>query len=186
MRFDLLIKGGEILDPGTGYFGPGDVAVQRDRVAAVERQIPAESAFRTIDASGLLVTPGLVDMHTHVWHGAGYYGIDADPIGAASGVTSWVDAGSAGAFTLEGLRRYIIEPSKVRIAAFLSQHPLHWPRRMGLRVDQQRAGRRRAIRNGSKPPSRHTVWCEGADGSDDSGFEWRRAGAARHSGCRTL
>jgi dihydroorotase len=66
MRFDLLIKGGEIVDPGTGYFGVGDVAVQRDRVAAVERQIPAESAFRTIDASGLLVTPGLIDMHTEL------------------------------------------------------------------------------------------------------------------------
>jgi dihydroorotase len=97
MRFDLLIKGREIIDPATGYFGPGDVAVQRDRVAAV-----AASAFRVIDASGLLATPGLIDLHAHVWHGAGYYGIDADPIGAASGVTSWVDAGSAGAFTLEG------------------------------------------------------------------------------------
>jgi dihydroorotase len=120
MRFDLLIKGGEIVDPATGYFGPGDVAVRRDRVAAVARDIPAESAFRVIDASSLLVTPGLIDLHAHVWHGAGYYGIDADPIGAASGVTSWVDAGSAGAFTLEGLRRYIIEQSQVRIAAFLN------------------------------------------------------------------
>ena len=120
MRFDLLIKGGEIVDPATGYFGPGDVAVRRDRIAAVARDIPAESAFRVLDASGLLVTPGLIDLHAHVWHGAGYYGIDADPIGAASGVTSWVDAGSAGAFTLEGLQRYIIEPSQVRIAAFLN------------------------------------------------------------------
>src|SRR5215472_1197111 len=120
MRFDLLIKGGEIVDPATGNFGPGDVAVQRDRIAAVVRGIPAESAFRVIDASGLLVTPGLIDLHAHVWHGVGYYGIDADPIGAGSGVTSWVDAGSAGAFTLEGLRRYIIEPSQVRIAAFLN------------------------------------------------------------------
>ena len=73
-----------------------------------------------IDASVLLVTAGLINLHAHVWHGAGYYGIDADPIGAASGVTSWVDAGSAGAFTLEGLRRYIIERSQVRIAAFLN------------------------------------------------------------------
>ena len=120
MRFDLLIKGGEIVDPATGYFGPGDVAVQRDRIAVVAHDIPAESAFRAIDASGLLVTPGLIDLHAHVWYGAGYYGIDADPIGAASGVTSWADAGSAGAFTLEGLRRYIIEPSQVRIAAFLN------------------------------------------------------------------
>lgn len=120
MRFDLLIKGGEIIDPATGYFGPGDIAVQRDRVAAVSRDIPAESAFSVIDASGLLVTPGLIDLHAHVWHGAGYYGIHADPIGASTGVTSWVDAGSAGAFTLEGLRRYIIEQSQVRIAAFLN------------------------------------------------------------------
>jgi dihydroorotase len=181
MRFDLLIKGGEIVDPGTGYFGPGDVAVQRDRVAAVERQIPADSAFRTIDASGLLVTPGLIDMHTHVWHGAGYYGIDADPIGAASGVTSWVDAGSAGAFTLEGLRRYIIEPSKVRVAAFLNISCI------GLVAwDYELTNSELAdvglFENGSKPPSRHTVRCEGTDGSDDSGFERHRAGPARRSG----
>src|SRR6476469_3360328 len=117
-RFDLLIKGGEIVDPATGTFGPRDVAVRRDRVAAVERDIPAESAFRVIDATGLLVTPGLIDLHAHVWHGVGYYGIDAAPIGALPGVTSWVDAGSAGAFTLEGLRRYIIERSQLRIAAF--------------------------------------------------------------------
>jgi dihydroorotase len=120
MRFDLLIKGGEIIDPATGYFGPGDVAVHRDRIAAVERDIPATSAFYVIDATGLLVTPGLIDLHAHVYHGAGYYGIDADPIGALSGVTSWVDAGSAGAFTIEGLRRTIIERAKVRIAAFLN------------------------------------------------------------------
>lgn len=120
MRFDLLIKGGEVIDPATGYFGPGDVAVQRDRVAAVERDIPASSAFRVIDASGLLVTPGLIDLHAHVWYGAGYYGIDADPIGARSGVTSWVDAGSAGAFSIDGLRRYVIERSQLRITAFLN------------------------------------------------------------------
>ena len=120
MRFDLLVKGGEVIDPATGTFGPRDIAVTRDRIAAVDHDIPAASAFRVIDASGLLVTPGLIDLHAHVWHGGGYYGIDANPVGARSGVTSWVDAGSAGAFTLEGLRRYVIEPAQVRISAFLN------------------------------------------------------------------
>jgi dihydroorotase len=78
MRFDLLIKGGEVVDPATGYVGRGDVAIRRDRIAAVERDIAADAAFHVIDASGLLVTPGLIDLHAHVWHGASYYGIDAE------------------------------------------------------------------------------------------------------------
>ncbi len=131
MRFDLLIKGGEIVDPATGYFGPGDVAVRRDRVAAVARDIPAEAAFRLIDASSLLVTPGLIDLHAHVWHGAGYYGIDADPIGAASGVTSRADAGSAGAFTLEGLRR---SPSPQRCSCARRSLTRSWIRLVAARV----------------------------------------------------
>ncbi|MEJ0016184.1 MAG: amidohydrolase/deacetylase family metallohydrolase [Acetobacteraceae bacterium] len=120
MRFDLLIKGGEVIDPATGTFGPRDVAIRRDRIAAVDTAIPADAAFRVIDASGLLVTPGLIDLHAHVWYGGGFYGIDPNPIGARTGVTSWVDAGSAGAFSIDGLRRYVIEPAQVRIAAFLN------------------------------------------------------------------
>ena len=94
--------------------------MRRDRIAAVERDIPADRHSASSTPPDLLVTPGLIDLHAHVWHGAGYYGIDPDPVGAASGVTSWVDAGSAGAFTYDGLRRYVIEPAKVRIAAFLN------------------------------------------------------------------
>ena len=98
MRFDLLIKGGELADPATGRHGRFDVAIRRDRVADVAPEIPAATAFEVIDASGLLVTPGLIDLHAHVYRGATYYGVDADEIGARSGVTSWIDAGSAGAF----------------------------------------------------------------------------------------
>ena len=70
MHFDLLIKGGEVVDPGAGYRGRLDVAIKRNRIAAVEPNIPAESAFRVVDASGQYVTPGLVDLHTHVYHSA--------------------------------------------------------------------------------------------------------------------
>src|SRR3954469_24591013 len=120
MRFDLLIKGGEVIDPGGGVEGPLNVAVSRDRIAAVDMDIPEESAFRVIDATGQIVTPGLVDLHTHVFHKVTYWGIDPDPVGSASGVTTWNDAGSAGALTLPGLREFVVDRAQVRITAFLN------------------------------------------------------------------
>jgi dihydroorotase len=80
MKFDLLIKGGEVVDPGGGFGGHLDVAITRNRIAAVDKDIPPEQAFQVIDASGQLVTPGLVDLHTHVYAGATYW---------ASGPTRW-------------------------------------------------------------------------------------------------
>ena len=120
MRYDLLIKGGELVDPASGRHGRFDVAVRRDRVADVATDIPADAAYEVINAAGLLVTPGLIDMHTHVYHGATYYGVEPDEIGARTGVTTWIDAGSAGAFGFGGLRKFIIDRSKVRISAFLN------------------------------------------------------------------
>jgi dihydroorotase len=120
MRFDLLIKGGEVVDPGGGREGPHDVAVSRGRVAAVERELPEEAAFRVIDAGGQIVTPGLVDLHTHVFHKVTYWGIDPDPVASVSGVTTWSDAGSAGALTLPGLREFVVERARARIVAFLN------------------------------------------------------------------
>jgi dihydroorotase len=118
MRFDLLVSGGELIDPGAGRVGRFDVAVAKGRVAAIDESIPPESAVRVIDAAGLLVTPGLIDMHTHVFRGVGYFGIDADSVAARSGVTTWVDAGSAGAFNLPGFREYVVDRARVRILAF--------------------------------------------------------------------
>ena len=71
MRFDLLIKGGEVVDPGAGQVDKFDVAINRNRISAVDSNIPVESAFRVIDASNQFVTPGLIDLHTHVYHGVG-------------------------------------------------------------------------------------------------------------------
>jgi dihydroorotase len=120
MRYDLLIKGGELIDPASGRHGRFDVAVRRDRVADVAPEIPTHAAYEVIDAGGLLVTPGLIDLHTHVYHGATYYGVEPDGIGARTGVTTWIDAGSAGAFGFDGLRKFIIDRSRVRISAFLN------------------------------------------------------------------
>jgi dihydroorotase len=120
MRFDLLIRGGEVVDPGGGREGRLDVAINRDRIAAVDTNIPPEAAYRVIDAEGQYVTPGLVDLHTHVFHKVTYWGINPDPVGASSGATTWNDAGSAGALTLPGLREFVVERSRVRITAFLN------------------------------------------------------------------
>ncbi len=120
MRFDLLVKGGEVVDPAAGYTGPMDVAVLRGRIAALDTNIPAESAFKVIDASGQFVVPGLIDMHAHLYREATFWGVDADAFGSRSGVTTWVDAGSSGAMNLQGFREFVIEPSRVRIFAFVN------------------------------------------------------------------
>jgi dihydroorotase len=120
MRFDLLVKGGELIDPGSGRRGPYDVAITRNRIAAVDRDIPARAAARVIHASGKIVTPGLIDLHNHVFHGFSYWGVRPDPVASRSGVTTWIDAGSAGAMTLEGFREFIVKPAKARIYALLN------------------------------------------------------------------
>ena len=120
MRYDVLIHGGEVVDPGAGHEGRLDVAIERDRIAAVDHDIPAESAFRVIDASGHIVTPGLVDLHTHVFHKVTYWGVDADPVASRTGVTTWNDAGSVGALTLSGFRDFVVQPARVGITAFLN------------------------------------------------------------------
>jgi dihydroorotase len=120
MQFDLLIKNGEVVDPGGDQSGLLDVAIQGNRIAAVDHNIPADSAARVIDATGQYVTPGLVDLHTHVYHGVTYWGIHADPVAARSGVTTWLDVGSAGGYNLMGFREWIAKPSRSRIYALLN------------------------------------------------------------------
>jgi dihydroorotase len=120
MKFDLLIKGGEVVDPGGGRSGRLDVAIKRNRIAALDHDIPAEAAFRVLDASGQYVTPGLIDLHTHVYHRVTFWGIDPDPVAARSGVTTWLDVGSAGAFNWPGFREYIVKSASARIYALLN------------------------------------------------------------------
>ncbi|RIK41498.1 MAG: amidohydrolase/deacetylase family metallohydrolase [Chloroflexi bacterium] len=120
MQFDLLIKGGEVVDPGSDRRGQLDVAIKRNRIAAVEANIPSESAHRVIDATGQYVTSGLIDLHTHVYHNVTCWGILADPVAARSGVTTWLDVGSAGAYNLMGFREFIAKPASARLYALLN------------------------------------------------------------------
>lgn len=120
MRFDLLITGGDVIDPAAGLEGQLDVAITGTRIAAVNRAIPPSAAAQVIDARGCLVLPGLIDLHTHVFWGADYFGIDADSVACRSGVTTWVDAGSAGAFSMPAFREFIVRPAASHIYSFIN------------------------------------------------------------------
>jgi dihydroorotase len=120
MQFDLLIKGGRVIDPATGLDGQRDVAIANGRIAAIEAAIDAEHATQVIDARDGIVAPGLVDLHSHVYWGGTSLGVDADRLAAKSGTTTFIDAGSAGAGNFLGFRRHVIERSKVRILAYVN------------------------------------------------------------------
>jgi dihydroorotase len=120
MDFDLIIRGGEVVDPGSGLLGRMDVGIRDGKIAAVDRLLPTEGVGSTLDAAGQIVTPGLFDLHTHVYWGATYWGIEPDPIAARTGVTTWLDAGTAGGYGFAGFRRYVIERSEARVFALLN------------------------------------------------------------------
>jgi dihydroorotase len=113
---DLTITGGRVVDPGRGIDGRLDLGVTAGRLTTFS---DAGQAGEAIDASGLVLVPGLVDLHTHLYQGVTHYGIDPDAHCLGRGVTTAVDAGSSGAQTFPGFRRYVIDRAKTRIFAFL-------------------------------------------------------------------
>jgi dihydroorotase len=119
-QYDLLIHGGTVIDPAQGIHAPLDVAFAGGRVAALASQLPLAQAREAIDASGHLVTPGLIDLHVHAYWGVSHYGIDPDPNFVARGATTVVDAGSAGAATFDAFRRFLIDTAATRIFARLN------------------------------------------------------------------
>jgi len=116
---DLLLKGGTVLDPGTGLDGVADVAVNGGAIARIAKDIPAAEATRTIEVAGKIVTPGLIDLHAHVFEGFNRTGVNPDLGGVYAGVTTIVDAGSAGAATFAGFPRHIIPHCHTEIIPFL-------------------------------------------------------------------
>jgi len=116
---DLVLRGGRVIDPACGRDEIADVAFGDGKVSGFGRDLRAGGA-EIIDARGLLVVPGLIDLHTHVYWGGTSLGVDASEVARRSGTTTFVDAGSAGPGNFPGFRRHVIEASPLRIIPFLN------------------------------------------------------------------
>ena len=132
-RYDLLLKGGRVIDPANDLDAVMDVAIAAQKIAAVAKDIPASEAKKVVDVTGLYVTPGLIDIHYHIGHGGAPLdwftpeararleplGIPAD-LALTSGVTTIVDAGTAGADTFLQEKEEVIDRAQVHVLAFLN------------------------------------------------------------------
>jgi dihydroorotase len=119
MRHDLLIRGGEVLDPSQNLRGRRDVAIRNGLVSAVEPEIPAERAALVIDAGGKLVCPGLVDLHAHVYPEVSAIGLPADELVPWTATTTYVSAGDAGSSTFSLFRHAVAARARTRLLGFV-------------------------------------------------------------------
>ena len=126
--YDIVIKGGHVIDPKNNIDAIMDVAINGDKVAMVARNINVQGAGRVIDATGLYVTPGLIDAHVHVFYGTqngfvtgdGRKSIQPDAFSFRTGVTTMIDFGSAGFRTFPKFKEEIIDNSRTRVLALLN------------------------------------------------------------------
>jgi dihydroorotase len=119
--FDVIVRGGRVVDPSQDLDTIADVDIRGQRIAAVGADLVSLGARgQVVDARGLLVTPGWVDLHTHVYWGGAPLGVEPDPFCLRRGVTTAVDAGTSGASTFPGFKRYVIDVSATRIVAMLN------------------------------------------------------------------
>jgi len=119
MTYDLILRGGRLIDPSQRLDQVTDVAFSQGKVARIGSELKAQSGTDIRDVSGFVVTPGLIDLHTHVYWGGTSLGIDAEEFCRRSGVTTAIDTGSAGPGNFLGFRKHVIERSQVRILAYL-------------------------------------------------------------------
>ena len=119
MPFDLVLRGGRVVDPSQKLDAVTDIAFSDGKVAMVGNALKVDPGTEVRDVSGYIVTPGLIDLHTHVYWGGTSIGIDAEEFCRTSGVTTAIDTGSAGPGNFAGFRKHVIEPSQVRILAYL-------------------------------------------------------------------
>jgi len=118
--YEIVIKNGTVIDPSQDIHEPKDVAISEGRIVDVRKGINASNAKYVIDASGMIVTPGLVDIHVHCCYGIAHLAIDPELICLAKGTTTVLDAGSTGELNFMGFRKYVIEDARTRIFALLN------------------------------------------------------------------
>src|SRR5215471_91064 len=118
--FDTIVRGGRVIDPAQDLDRVTDIGLIGPRLGAIGTDLlPSGVRSEVVDASGLLVTPGWIDLHSHVYWGVAPLGVEPDPYCLRRGVTTTVDAGSSGASTFPGFKRYVIDVSSTRILAML-------------------------------------------------------------------
>jgi dihydroorotase len=117
MAYDLILRGGRVIDPAQGIDAVQDLAFQDGKVAAIGAI--ESSAREERNVAGAIVMPGMIDFHTHVYWGGTSISIDADLLARRCGTTTWLDVGSAGPGNFAGFRKHVIEPSQTRILAYL-------------------------------------------------------------------
>src|SRR5262245_34582373 len=118
-KFDLVIKGGDLMDPAHKLHAKRDIGIRSGRITAIEGDIPAAAALRVLDASGKIVLPGLIDLHSHVYPYGSAIGIPADELIPFQGTTTMVSAGDAGANNFAAFRRYVAAQTRTRLYAFV-------------------------------------------------------------------
>ncbi len=118
-KFDLVIKGGEVIDPSQSLRGKRDIGIRFGQIAAMAEDIPAARANRVLDAANRIVAPGLIDLHSHVYPYGSAIGIPADELIAHQGTTTCVSAGDAGANNFAAFRRHIAAQTRTRLYAFV-------------------------------------------------------------------
>jgi len=116
---NFLVKGGHIIDPASGKDGSFDIHVRDGKIDAIGLDLRADGAA-IIDAKDCVVTPGLIDVHLHLMKGLGAFGVDPDIFGVGSGVTTVVDAGSAGHTLLNVFRNYVTDNAKTRVLNYIN------------------------------------------------------------------
>src|SRR5690349_19586318 len=113
--YDLLLKGGGLIDPAQKLTGAFDIAVEHGRIAQIAPNIAAAEARRVVHVDGKTVTPGLIDLHTHVFDGVARNGVHPDLAGVHAGVTTVVDAGSSGCATFSAFPRHILPKCETEV-----------------------------------------------------------------------